>query len=165
MTETRANALRAALDWLPVAGLRFGCPDTPKTAEKPAGTTWKTAKSANGYPLAARAFRPRLRGFDPDVRATRTGVSARTPALQTALSRTKARELEYDIVYSELFRFQAELEQLRRSWVAVELSSSEPLLLCVLGDGVLADRRIELRIFGLAPGALGPVPPARLDRF
>lgn len=77
-TETRATALRTALDWLPIAGLRFGSTTLTKSAEK---ATWKTARAANGFPLIARAFRPRLGGFDPDVRATRTGVSARTPAL------------------------------------------------------------------------------------
>lgn len=154
--EFRANSLRTALDWLPVAGLRFG----------PAGNAlWKTAKAANGYPLVARGFRPRLAGFDPDVRATRTGVSGRTPGLQSAISRLKARAFDYADVYSELLRFQAEVEQLRRDWVAVELRADQPALLCVLGDGVSADARVELRIFGLGRGAFGPAPAARLDRF
>ena len=101
--ETRAEALRTVLDWLPVAGLRFSGGNGPDRAEL-STATWKTQKCANGLPLVARAFRPRLTGFDPDVRATRTGVSARTPALQTALSRQKARPFEYDSVYLELLK-------------------------------------------------------------
>ena len=68
-------------------------------------------------------------------------------------------------MYAELLRAQTELEQLRLGWVAVELRSDQPALLCVLGDGVQADTRVEFRIFGLGRGAFGPSPSARLDRF